>query len=107
MVNNYKLPSNIFDQRQYIYKQAIKKPAQMHFHSKRSHTITKMDNNINMDSSKAGSMNDNINMDSSKAGSMNDNINMDSSKAGSMNACSIFFAICLFFQEQIYTNMIL
>jgi hypothetical protein len=93
MVNNYKLPSNIFDQRQYIYKQAIKKPAQMHFHSKRSHTITKMDNNINMDSSKAGSM--------------NDNINMDSSKAGSMNACSIFFAICLFFQEQIYTNMIL
>ena len=79
MVNNYKLPSNIFDQRQYIYKQAIKKPAQMHFHSKRSHTITKMDNNINM----------------------------DSSKAGSMNACSIFFAICLFFQEQIYTNMIL
>jgi hypothetical protein len=93
MVNNYKLPSNIFDQRQYIYKQAIKKPAQMHFHSKRSHTITKMDNNINMDSSKAGSM--------------NDNINMHSSKSGSMNACSIFFAICLFFQEQIYTNMIL
>ena len=59
MVNNYILPSNIFDQRQYIYKQTIKKPAQMHFHSKRLHTITKMDtgNNINMDSSKAGSMN--------------------------------------------------
>jgi hypothetical protein len=31
-------------------------------------------------------MNDNINMDSTIAGSMNDNINMDSTIAGSMNA---------------------
>ena len=30
-------------------------------------------------------MNDNINMDSTTAGSMNDNINMDSTTAGSMN----------------------
>ena len=30
-------------------------------------------------------MNDNINMDSTIAGSMNDNINMDSTIAGSMN----------------------
>jgi hypothetical protein len=33
-------------------------------------------------------MNDNINKDSTIAGSMNDNINMDSTTAGSMNACS-------------------
>jgi hypothetical protein len=33
-------------------------------------------------------MNDNINMDSTIAGSMNDNINMDSTIAGSMNARS-------------------
>jgi hypothetical protein len=32
------------------------------------------------------SMNDNINMDSTIAGSMNENINMDSTIAGSMNA---------------------
>jgi hypothetical protein len=38
--------------------------------------------NINMDSTIAGSMNDNINMDSTIAGSMNDNINMDSTIAG-------------------------
>jgi hypothetical protein len=33
-------------------------------------------------------MNDNINMDSTVAGSMNDNINMDSIIAGSMNVPS-------------------
>ena len=33
-------------------------------------------------------MNDNINMDSTIAGSMNDNINMDSTIVGSMNALS-------------------
>jgi hypothetical protein len=32
--------------------------------------------------------NDNINMNSTIAGSMNDNINMDSTISGSMNACS-------------------
>jgi hypothetical protein len=37
-----------------------------------------MNDNINMDSTTAGSMNDNINMDSTTAGSVNDNINMDS-----------------------------
>ena len=36
-----------------------------------------MNDNINMDSTIAGSMNDNINMVSTIAGSMNDNINMD------------------------------
>ena len=46
---------------------------------KRPHTITKMNDNINMDSTITGSMNDNINMDSTITGSMNDNINMDSS----------------------------
>ena len=55
------------------------------FHSKRSHTITTMNDNINMDSTIAGSMNDNINMDSTIAGSMNDNINMDSTIVRSMN----------------------
>jgi hypothetical protein len=34
-------------------------------------------------------MNDNINMDSTIAGSMNDNINMDSTIAGSINACTV------------------
>jgi hypothetical protein len=41
----------------YIYEQAIKKTAQIGFHSKRSHTITNMNDNINMDSAIAGSMN--------------------------------------------------
>jgi hypothetical protein len=52
---------------------------------KRPHTVTKMDENTNMDSTIAGSMNDNINLDSTIAGLMNDNINMDSTIAGSMN----------------------
>jgi hypothetical protein len=34
-----------------------KKPAQIHFHSKRQHTITKMNDNINMDPTTAVSMN--------------------------------------------------
>ena len=33
------------------------KNTQIHFHSNRPHTITKMNNNINMDSTIAGSMN--------------------------------------------------
>jgi hypothetical protein len=40
-------------------------------HGSGPHTITKMNDNINMDSTVAGSMNDNINMDSTVAGSMN------------------------------------
>jgi len=39
--------------------------------SKRPHTITKMNDNINMDSKITGSMNDNINMDSKMTGSVN------------------------------------
>jgi hypothetical protein len=35
---------------QYIYKQIMKKPAQLHFHSKSPPAITKMNDNINMDS---------------------------------------------------------
>ena len=35
----------------------INKPAQIHFHSKRTHTITKMNDKINMDSTIAGSVN--------------------------------------------------
>ena len=54
-----------------IYKHTIKQPAQNHFQSKRSQTV-----------------NDNINMDSTIAGSMNDNINVDSTIAGSMNDCN-------------------
>jgi len=34
-----------------------KKPAQIHFHSRRPHTITKMKDNINMDTTIAESMN--------------------------------------------------
>jgi hypothetical protein len=37
-----------------------------------------MDDNINMESTIAGSMDDNINMESTIAGSMDDNINMES-----------------------------
>ena len=47
-----------------------------------------MNDNINMDSTIAGSVNDNINMNSTITRSMNDNINMDSTIAGSMNVCS-------------------
>jgi hypothetical protein len=47
-----------------------KKPALIRFHSKRQHTITKMNENINMDSTIAGSLNENINMDSTIAGSV-------------------------------------
>jgi hypothetical protein len=45
-----------------------KKPAQIHFHSKRPHINTKMNDNINIDSTIAGSMNDNINMANAIAG---------------------------------------
>ena len=34
----------------YLYKQMIKKPAQIHSQSKRPHSVTKMNDNINMDS---------------------------------------------------------
>jgi hypothetical protein len=51
-------------------------------HSKRPYTSTKMNDNINMDSTIAGWTNDNINMDSTIAGWTNDNINMDSTIAG-------------------------
>jgi hypothetical protein len=43
-----------------------------------------MDDNINMESTIAGSMDDNINMESTIAGSMNDNINMESTIAGGL-----------------------
>ena len=62
-------------------------PIQTRFHSKRPHTITKMNDNINMDSTIEVSMNDNINMDSTIEVSMNDNINMDSTIEVSMNHC--------------------
>jgi hypothetical protein len=45
-----------------------------------------MNDNINIDSTIAGSVNDNINIDSTIAGSVNDNINID--------RCSFFY--CLF-----------
>ena len=45
-----------------------------------------MNGNINVDSTMAGSMNDNIKVDRTMAWSMNDNINVDSTMAGSMNA---------------------
>ena len=67
----------------YLNKQ--RKMTQIRFHLKIPHTVTEMNDNINMDSIIAGSMNDNINMDSRIAGSMNDNINMDSRIAGSMS----------------------
>ena len=51
--------------------------------------MTRMNDNINMVSTIAGSMNDNINMVSTIAGSMNDNINKVSTIAGSMNIRSI------------------
>jgi hypothetical protein len=37
-----------------------------------------VNDNINIDSTTAGSVDDNINMDSTTEGSVNDNINMDS-----------------------------
>ena len=59
-------------QQQYTYEQAIKKNyAKIRIHSKKSHTITNMNDNINMDSTIAGSINDNINMDSTIARSIN------------------------------------
>jgi hypothetical protein len=45
----------------------IKKKVQIRFNSKRQHTVTKMNDSINMDSTIAGSMNDKINMDSTIA----------------------------------------
>ena len=56
------------------------------FRSKRPHTIIKINENINMDSTRARSLNDNINMDITRARSLNDNINMDSTRARSLNA---------------------
>jgi hypothetical protein len=55
------------------YKQAIKKICKNSLPLKKTTCtcITKMNDNINMDSTIAGSMNDNINMDSTIAGSMN------------------------------------
>jgi hypothetical protein len=53
-------------------------PAQIRFHSKRPHTATKMNDNINIDSTITGSMKNNINIDSTIAGSMNDNTNIES-----------------------------
>ena len=44
-------------QRQYRFKQTIKIPAQIHFQSKIPHNITNKNDNINMDSTIAGSMN--------------------------------------------------
>jgi hypothetical protein len=40
-----------------IHKRYKKKTPQIRFHSKRPHTITKMDDNRNMESTIAGSMN--------------------------------------------------
>jgi hypothetical protein len=63
-----------------------------------------MNDNINMDSTIAGSVNDNINMDSTIAGSVNDNINMDSTIAGPVNDCpclcchSFFVIVCSVFE---------
>jgi hypothetical protein len=43
---------------QYVYiNKRLKKPAQPRLHSKRSHTITKKNDNINMGSTIAGSIN--------------------------------------------------
>jgi hypothetical protein len=53
-----------------------------------------MIDNINMDSTIAGSMNDNINMDSTISVSMNDNINMDSTFMLSI----IFVIVCGLFE---------
>jgi hypothetical protein len=39
------------------YKQTIKKPAHISVNSNRSHTITKMNDNINKDSARTGSTN--------------------------------------------------
>jgi hypothetical protein len=41
----------------YTDKNTQYKPAQIHFHSNRPHIITKINDNINMDSTKAGSVN--------------------------------------------------
>jgi len=67
----YKPPLLITGSPTAIHIPNVKKPAQIRFHSKRPHTITKMNDNINIDSTIAGSMNDNINIDSTIAGSMN------------------------------------
>jgi hypothetical protein len=53
--------------------------------TQKTHTITKMDDNINMESTTAEQVNDNINMESTTAEQVNDNINMDSIISGSMN----------------------
>ena len=57
-----------------------KQIAQIRFHEKQTHTIIKMNDNINVDSAKAGSSN----VDSAIAGSSN----VDSAIAGSSNVDS-------------------
>ena len=46
--------------------------------TRKDNTLSKMNDNINMDSTITGPVNDNINMDSTITGPVNDNINMDS-----------------------------
>ena len=73
------------------YQSKRKKICIILFHSKIPHTIIKVNDKINMDSTITGSMNDKINMDSTIRGSMNtlnDKINMNSTITGSMNTCS-------------------
>jgi long-subunit fatty acid transport protein len=53
------------------------KNLQILFHSKRPHTITNMNDNINMETN----MNDNINMETN----MNDNINMETNMNDNIN----------------------
>jgi hypothetical protein len=63
-----------------------KKPAQIHFHSRRQHTITKMNDNINMDPTRPHTitkMNDNINMDPTRPHTIT---KMDPTTALSINA---------------------
>ena len=66
----------------------IKKNLLRFVSSKRPHTMKKINNSINTDSTIARSMNDNINTESTIARSMNNNINMDSTISRSMNARS-------------------
>jgi hypothetical protein len=52
-----------------------------------------MNENINIDSTTAGSMNDNINIDSTIAGSMNENINIDSTTAPCYCTVNVYVVI--------------
>ena len=85
-VGNLSFELGQVQKREYMYKQTVKT---LHsFHSKRPHTIIKINDNMNMDSTIAGSMNDNMNIDSTITVSINDNMNIDSTIAGSINAPS-------------------